>query len=260
MTYYVFTDRENLIRCLPENAVGAEVGVFAGEFAASILEGARPSELHLIDAWRFVGYNWRDLPPQVPETQHAAFVRYLKAAEPAWQSQDPSDGLAMLYERVQSRFAEDARVRIVRGLSSTILAGYPDGFFDFLYVDADHDYHSVLSDLWAARRTLRPGGLILGHDFDMDRRHQWSNHNVIEAVMSFCKNSGFRLIALTGDLGSTFVLGEYPDSDSSAAFLTRLIALRAPIVDIPQEIAWNYRRQLVRGENGRAIAIPSFRS
>lgn len=260
MTYYVLAGREMLIGCLPERAVGAEVGVFAGDFAAAILDRAKPRELHLVDAWRFVGYDWRNLPPHVPQSQYDAFARYLKDAEPAWDGDDPSDGLALLHRRVVDRFSDDSRVRIARGLSSEVLATYPDGYFDFLYLDADHDYHPVLSDLWGARRTLAKGGLILGHDFDMDRRHRWSNHAVIEAVMSFCKQSGFKLVALSADLGSTFVLAENPPSPFVRAFLGRLLAMKAQIIEIPQEIAWNYRRVVVRGADGRQTLVSSFRS
>jgi hypothetical protein len=46
----VLPDRDVMIReHLPRNAVVAEVGVFAGANAATILDGARPRELHLID-------------------------------------------------------------------------------------------------------------------------------------------------------------------------------------------------------------------
>jgi len=46
----VLTDRKTMIReYLPKGAVVAEVGVFRGDNAHTILEGAEPRELHLID-------------------------------------------------------------------------------------------------------------------------------------------------------------------------------------------------------------------
>jgi SAM-dependent methyltransferase len=213
--------------------------------------------MHLVDAWRFVAYDWQNPGRHVPSNQSLAFVRYLKSAAPEWKTDDPNDGLEILYQRVLRRFEDDSRIRVARGLSYEVLATYPDEYFDFIYIDADHDFHPVLSDLWEAKRILKKGGLILGHDFDMDRSNGWSNHNVIEGVLSFCKHSGFRVIALSADLGSTYVLGEFPFSPFASNFLRRLISLRAQVIEIPQEIVWNYRRTIVRIVGG-ATLISSF--
>ncbi len=42
------------------------------------------------------------------------------------------------------------------------------GLIDYLYVDADHAYDSVLADLRAWVPWVRPGGLIVGDDYDND--------------------------------------------------------------------------------------------
>jgi len=41
-----------------------------------------------------------------------------------------------------------------------------DQSLDFVFIDAQHDYHSVKKDieLWAPK--VKPGGLISGHDYD----------------------------------------------------------------------------------------------
>ncbi len=41
--------RKKLLQYMPQNAVGAEIGVYKGDFSDLILEVCRPSELHLID-------------------------------------------------------------------------------------------------------------------------------------------------------------------------------------------------------------------
>ena len=43
--------REDVLKPLPRDSVGAQIGVFKGEFTAHILRVVRPRELHLIDAW-----------------------------------------------------------------------------------------------------------------------------------------------------------------------------------------------------------------
>jgi hypothetical protein len=45
--------RMRLLRMLPRNSVGCEVGVWKGDFSAQILAVVKPRELHLIDPWVF---------------------------------------------------------------------------------------------------------------------------------------------------------------------------------------------------------------
>jgi hypothetical protein len=40
-----------------------------------------------------------------------------------------------------------------------------DGTLDFAYIDAKHDYDSVMEDLRAWHRKVRPGGILAGHDY-----------------------------------------------------------------------------------------------
>lgn len=52
------------------------------------------------------------------------------------------------------------------GQESTVAATFfPDGFFDFVYIDAGHNYNSVFKDLRAWWPKLKNGGLFAGHDF-----------------------------------------------------------------------------------------------
>ncbi len=44
-------------------------------------------------------------------------------------------------------------------------SAYPDGFFDSVFVDGGHDADTARSDVQKALRLLRPGGLLLLHDF-----------------------------------------------------------------------------------------------
>lgn len=42
---------------------------------------------------------------------------------------------------------------------------FEDGYFDFVYIDALHDYKSVLADLEAWYPKVRKGGMLSGHDY-----------------------------------------------------------------------------------------------
>jgi hypothetical protein len=60
-----------------------------------------------------------------------------------------------------------ANVRLIP--SSTLdAAAWWDQPIDYLYVDADHSYESVLADLLAWVPHVKPGGLILGDDYGSD--------------------------------------------------------------------------------------------
>ena len=54
---------------------------------------------------------------------------------------------------------------LVRDGSPEVTAHFPDDFFDFVYLDARHDYTSVLTDLAAFWPKVKRGGIIAGHDF-----------------------------------------------------------------------------------------------
>eukprot|EP00392_Amoebophrya_sp_AT5.2_P007383 g7397.t1 len=59
------------------------------------------------------------------------------------------------------------RIRACRDLTSACVAHFPDGYFDFIYVDARHDYKGVFEDLelwWPKLKVKRPS-VIAGHDF-----------------------------------------------------------------------------------------------
>lgn len=43
--------RTHVLKGLPRGAVGAEIGVWRGDFSARILETGQPRLLHLVDPW-----------------------------------------------------------------------------------------------------------------------------------------------------------------------------------------------------------------
>jgi hypothetical protein len=58
-----------------------------------------------------------------------------------------------------------SRSEIWRLMSVEAAERVPDGSLDFVYVDARHDYESVLEDLHAWYSKLKPGGIFAGHDY-----------------------------------------------------------------------------------------------
>jgi hypothetical protein len=122
----------------------AEVGVRAGYFAGANLR-KWSGQYWAVDAW-MLGSNTVGADPALPNL----------TAVPD----------AKLYRTAQRSMAHaGARVRQVRGLSTRVAAGLPDGYFDWIYVDALHTYEAVRDDLAAWWPKLRVGGLFSGDDY-----------------------------------------------------------------------------------------------
>lgn len=54
---------------------------------------------------------------------------------------------------------------LLRNDSISAAAQFPNGYFDLVYLDARHDYRSVLDDIHAWASKVRSGGFLSGHDF-----------------------------------------------------------------------------------------------
>ncbi|MFM8315157.1 MAG: class I SAM-dependent methyltransferase, partial [Deltaproteobacteria bacterium] len=61
-------------------------------------------------------------------------------------------------------------VVICRGDSIEIAKKWEQGSIDFLFIDASHDYESVLKDLRAWVPLVKPGGVICGDDWNREER------------------------------------------------------------------------------------------
>lgn len=132
--------------------VGAEIGVFYGFNAKSILQTLNITKLYLID-------------PYIPFVSENVINK-------------PTRSLPMAIKKL-SHFKN--RIRWVRKLSEDAIHTFPDDFFDFVYVDGNHDYAFVKKDLKGYWQKVRKGGILGGHDFCGDFA------GVVKAVVEFSK-------------------------------------------------------------------------
>ena len=54
---------------------------------------------------------------------------------------------------------------VCRNYSTVCSERFPDAYFDFVYLDARHDYKGVAADIAAYWPKVRPGGVFAGHDY-----------------------------------------------------------------------------------------------
>jgi cephalosporin hydroxylase len=165
--------RYDLLRSLAPKFV-AEIGVLTGEFSAEILTIPGLSSLVLVDAWTHF--------EEGPYTKDLANC-----------DQGGQDSREM---NVRLRFANDDRVEIIKGFSAEVAQQFEDKSLDCSYIDAGHDYDSVLADLKAWSRV---SAYLLCHDFTDSPEAQTQGFGVIPAVHEFCQQYGWKIDAISSE-------------------------------------------------------------
>lgn len=158
--------RRMLLDTLPKLGCGAEVGVFRGDFSAELLRLTKPRRLHLIDPWL-----------SVDDQRHSGSL--YGAGN---RSQADMD---RMHDEVLRRFASEltvGRMVVHRARSASALATLPDRSLDWAYIDGDHTYDHVMSDLRLSAVKVKLGGFICGDDYTDGG---WWKDDVIRAVHDF---------------------------------------------------------------------------
>ena len=125
---------------LVNGIVCAEVGVLRGQFSRWINKIIQPKELHLIDSWG----------------KHLeSFTDYKTFTPQHWID---------IMNKVQAKLP---KAKLYRMLSIEGATKFPDEYFDFIYIDADHD--RCYEDLVAWYPKLKKGGIIAGHDYNWEK-------------------------------------------------------------------------------------------
>ena len=93
------------------------------------------------------------------------------------------------FKNLIHKYENDTSVHIIKGNSSQILQLLDDNSFDMIYIDADHSYEGSKQDIEIAYAKIKPGGWIMGHDYEMNmnKAKQEYKFGVRQAVDEFCK-------------------------------------------------------------------------
>jgi hypothetical protein len=159
---------------LPENPRGVEVGVLKGLVSFMLLR-----EFPTLDLWGVDPYLvW---PKDVYQTKCMGH----------WDQKQWDE----VYETVLAKAAEEFgdRFKLLRTVSLAASQSFEDGFFDFVFIDGNHGYEWVSSDIAAWWPKVRGGGLFAGHDYGT----QPTELGVKKAVDDFCVAED--LVLHTGD-------------------------------------------------------------
>ncbi len=141
---------ERLARGMPAGAAVVEIGSFRGRSTLAIAAGlAESGGARLVAVDTFAG-------------------------DPGWAERDePADARATFDRNT----AGIPFLEVVQDESVAAAARFEDASLDWIFIDALHDYASVVADIRAWAPKLRPGGLLSGHD--------WGRAGVTDAVLVF---------------------------------------------------------------------------
>ena len=170
-----FQTRNDLISTLTKNCIFAEIGVFQGTFSKLIYSFLKPQELHLIDIF-----------------EGTVCSGDKDGCNLTWAN------LNHEFNVLKNFFKEQNSVKLHKGKSKDILIKFPDDYFDFIYVDGDHSYEGAIADLELARKKIKNGGIILGHDYSAEMPE------VIKAVNDFIGQNNLQIDFITLDKFPSF--------------------------------------------------------
>ena len=176
-------NRDVLVICLPKRAVIAEIGVFRGDFSQRISKLSLPKELHLIDPWEYI--EGREYPDSVHQE---------KNVQKNWDC---------AYNTVLRLFMSEIKhkqVHVHKGYSFDVLNEFPNAYFDWIYLDANHSYSSVKRDLELCARKVKPAGLICCDDYIERNPSDSFEYGTVEAVNEFCNTQGWRIVCWADNL------------------------------------------------------------
>jgi hypothetical protein len=173
---------QQIIDRVPMHAVGAEIGVFAGEISRALLKSDKVLSLYMVDSWEGSGEAYQgdsgDWHAQLTDQMQEGFLRQAK-------------------QRV--KFA-GPRAHVIRERSVDAADQVADGSLDFVFIDADHSYEGCKADIEAWRPKIKPGGLLSGHDY---QNPNFPLFGVTRAVDEFVSRHALKLE--TGDNFCWFV-------------------------------------------------------
>jgi hypothetical protein len=171
----VCASREAVLQYLPKGGAIAEVGVAYGFFTSLLLRYLQPEKFIAIDSFALVAGN-----------------------EP-WNQTFLKDNNVTHLEFYRNKFQKEIETGILetkQGLSWEVLEQLPNKSLDYIYVDADHSYESVVKDIEQVKRKIRDDGIIQFNDYTLFDPLDFISYGVPRAVHEFMIAENYELLFL----------------------------------------------------------------
>jgi len=143
--------------------IGAEVGVFKGNTSATLCKTFPGLKMIMVDLWK----EWPADSPYGSEHLDMG-----KLSQKEW------DEIKAHAKKVMSGYSHV----IIEKSSVDAANDISDGLLDFAYLDANHLYRDVQSDIEAWLPKIKTGGLLCGHDYGgySDRIGRWGVKRAVD--------------------------------------------------------------------------------
>jgi predicted O-methyltransferase YrrM len=142
---------------------GAEVGVWAGDYALVLCHGLPGLRLRCVDPW----------------LEYASYQ----------ERKNNQRRMEIAYAQARAKL-EPYRCVIDRRTSMAAAQDVPDASLDFVYIDGNHAKAFVLQDLAAWVPKVRSGGMVSGHDYSQRKVKAKARIEVKEAVDEYVAEHG----------------------------------------------------------------------
>jgi hypothetical protein len=160
---------------LRPGSMGAEVGVWKGDFSQAIMNRIEPSHLFLVDPWEYQ--------PQYPSAWYGG-GRALQQAD-----------MDEIYLGVCERFAStiaDGRLTVLRSKSDEAIVPVE---LDWVYIDGNHTFEAVRTDIVHWSSQTKVGGLVVLDDYGLAG---WWEDGVTRAAADACGSGRLEMEAVRG--------------------------------------------------------------
>jgi len=167
----IFENRNEMVKELVKpGGVYGEIGVFKGEFSKILLNFLNPTSLVLFDLFEGTCCSG-DV-----DGNNVCYTN-------------------MAHEHYNISSLDNDIIELRKGDSSKELSQFDDNYFDMLYIDGDHSYEGCKKDLNVAIKKVKPGGWIMGHDYEMNMEKAKNKYNfgVKQAVDELCKENNLTI-------------------------------------------------------------------
>jgi len=149
----LYSTKFEFIKHIPKGGHMLEIGTLGGDYAEPLL-AAEPASLDLLDT--FESKDWEGLKRFTSQTH---------------------------YDYINNKFKDNPEVSLLRGYTDDILPTLTKKY-DYIYIDADHNYAQVKKDLLNSVPLIADGGIIGFNDYIYDDRY-YNIYGVIQTVCEF---------------------------------------------------------------------------
>jgi len=151
-----------------------EIGTWRGDYAVQMIEVLKPKHFYAVDPYRI-------------------FPGMVSAPGNEYDQQPTLDALA---EKVVARLNEHG-ASLIRDISRNASTQFVDNSVDIVYIDGDHTYEGVKTDINSWWPKIKPGCILCGDDYVNSKTGKGFQYGVIQAVQEFVEEYNLELHVYT---------------------------------------------------------------